>query len=340
MPKTQEAVMKENTDCMLLGRVVSQNRLIYHVLIGEEEKVGKVSGKLQYEALNQEDYPVVGDLVNCKENYDEVVIESILPRKSQIGRKVAGGRSDMQVLATNMDKVFITMSLNNDFNIRRLERYLTLAWDSGAMPVILLTKADLCDDIEERLEEVQFACLGVDVFILSMVTGQGIEDLKQYIKKDETVVFVGSSGVGKSSVVNALLGREEQRVYAIDEHDKGRHTTTHRELFALPSGGMVIDTPGMRELQLMSGDIETTFEDIEQLEGKCYFTNCTHQTEPGCVIREAIEKEEISAERYSAYVKLKKEMAIHEARKRHKEKINLKKHSIRKKAKSTQKWDK
>lgn len=331
MPKFQEAGMKQDTDRMLLGRIVSQNRLIYHVLIEGEEKVGKISGKLQYETLNQEDYPVVGDWVYCKENYDEVVIESILPRKSQIIRKVAGGKSDVQVIATNIDKVFITMSLNNDFNVRRLERYLAIAWDSGAEPVILLTKADLCEGIEERVQEISLSALGVEIFVLSVVTGAGLEALTQAIGEEETVVFIGSSGVGKSSVVNALMGNSVQHVHEIDEHDKGRHTTTHRELFALPSGGMIIDTPGMRELQISQGDMETTFEDIEVLGRSCNFTDCGHHKEPGCAIRKAIESGTLSEERYGSYVKLKREMAIHEARKRHKEKINIKKHALKKK---------
>lgn len=322
--------MNKNTDQILLGRIVSQNRLIYQVLIKGEEKIGKISGKLQYETLNQEDYPVVGDWVRCKINYDEVVIESVLPRKSKITRKVAGGRSDLQVLATNIDKVFITMSLNNDFNVRRLERYLAIAWDSGAIPVILLTKADLCEEVSEKVDDLRLSAVGVEVLIVSIVTRQGIEELKDYIGKEETIVFIGSSGVGKSSVVNALMDRAIQNVHEIDEHDKGRHTTTHRELFTLPSGGMIIDTPGMRELQFSQGDMETTFEDIERLAKSCYFSNCQHNNEPGCAIREAIENGELLKERYHSYVKLKRELEIHEARKKFKEKVNMKNHSLKK----------
>lgn len=331
MSKYQEAEMQYKQNDRLVGRVISQNRFLYQVLIDREEKVGKVCGKLQYGANNKEDYPVVGDWVIYKENGGEVIIEEILPRKTMISRKVAGGRSDLQVLATNMDKVLITMAFNNDFNLRRLERYLAIAWESGAIPMILLTKSDLCEDIAVKVESIEQIAFGVDILAVSSLTGEGFEALRQSIKSEETVVFIGSSGVGKSSIVNKLMGRDIQMIKAIDEHDKGRHTTTHRELFELPEGGMVIDTPGMRELQFSQGDMETTFHEIELLSEACYFSDCTHTTEPKCAIREAIENGGLLKERYGSYVKLRREMEIHEARKRHKEKVNFKKHTIKKK---------
>lgn len=331
MPKFQEAGMNQITDNSLLGRVVSQNRLIYHVLINGEEKVGRVSGKLQYELLSKQDYPVVGDWVMCKENGEDVVIQSVLPRKSIICRKVAGAKSEQQVLAANIDKVFIAMALNNDFNLRRLERYLAIAWDSGAIPIALLTKADLCEEREMKEACVRECALGVEVISISTVTDEGVETLRECIGKEDTVVFIGSSGVGKSSIVNRLMGETIQVVKDIDEHDKGRHTTTHRELFVLPTGGMIIDTPGMRELQFNQGDMDTTFKDIESISAGCYFNDCKHEKEPGCAIRKAIETGELSEERYRSYVKLKKELQIQEARRKHKEKINLRKNTPKRK---------
>lgn len=321
----------QQNEAILIGRITSQYRDMYHLLTDKGEAEGRVSGKFNYTVDAKEDYPVVGDFVRCKlAHKGEVIIENILPRKSMICRKVAGAKSDMQVLATNIDKVFIAMSLNNDFNIRRLERYMMIAWESGATPVVVLTKADLCQDIDSKIKEVELIAVGVEVIAVSVMEELGIEAIRNCIEEEETVVFIGSSGVGKSSLVNKLLGMDIQEVKTIDEHDKGRHTTTHRELFQLPSGGMIIDTPGMRELQFNQGDLESTFSDIEALSRDCYFTDCKHQTEPRCAIKLAIEKGELSRERYDSYVKLGRELRLLEARKKHKEKINMKKHSKKK----------
>jgi ribosome biogenesis GTPase len=200
------------------------------------------------------------------------------------------------------------MSLNKDFNLRRLERYLALAWDSGAAPVILLTKADLCQDLEERLAEIQSVAFGIPVIVTSSLLDEGIEEIRELIKPGVTAVFLGSSGVGKSTLINHLLGKEWIKVGDIrEDDDKGRHTTTRRDLMMIPEGGAVIDTPGMREIGLESGDLSSTFQDIEDLALECRFRDCTHESEPGCQVRRAIEEGTLSEERLASYKKLQKE---------------------------------
>ncbi len=221
------------------------------------------------------------------------------------------------------------MSLNNNFNLRRLERYINIAWDSGATPVILLTKLDLCEDLEDKLLSLDQVALGIDKISVSSLTGEGVEVVRNIIKSDDTVVFIGSSGVGKSTIINKLLEKEVQITKEVDEYDKGRHTTTHRELFVLPTGGAIIDTPGMRELQLSQGDVEATFKDIEDLALKCHFSDCKHKSEPKCAVQQAIERGELSKERFISYEKIKKEIANEEKRRRAKERINERKARIR-----------
>lgn len=318
-----------------LGRVSTQYRNLYKVITCSGEISANVSGKLQYEFFNKEDFPVVGDWVAIEDlGHEEGVIQGVLKRKSLLCRKVAGVKSEEQVLATNIDKVFITMSLNNDFNLRRLERYINIGWDSGATPIILLTKSDLCEDLDEKFTEIEAVALGIDVITVSSLTGEGVDVVSNLIKSCDTVVFIGSSGVGKSTLINRLLGEEIQVTKEIGEHDKGRHTTTHRELFILPQGGIIIDTPGMRELQLSKGDIESTFKDIEELAARCHFSDCKHSTEPRCAVKEAIENGELSESRFNSYEKLKKELQNEERRRRAKALVNerrIKKNSNTKK---------
>jgi ribosome biogenesis GTPase len=317
---------ENNLNQYLLGRVYAQHRNLYKVITEKGEISATISGKLQYELINKKDYPVVGDWVNFEElGHGEGIIHQIQERKTLICRKVAGAKSEEQVLAANIDKIFITMSLNNNFNLRRLERYINIAWDSGAIPIILLTKLDLCEDLEEKLIELDEVALGIDKISVSSLTGKGIEVVRNLIKSDDTVVFIGSSGVGKSTIINKLLGEEVQITKEVGEADKGRHTTTHRELFILPTGGAIIDTPGMRELQLSQGDVESTFKDIEELVLKCHFSDCKHKSEPKCAVKEAIEKGELSKERFMNYEKIKREIANEERRRRAKERINQRK---------------
>ena len=215
-----------------------------------------------------------------------------------------------QLVAANFDYVFIIQSLNNNFNLHRIERYLSLAWESGGVPVIVLTKSDLVPNVQEYIEQVENIAFGVEIYAVSCVTKQGLENLEKYFSKGNTIVFLGSSGVGKSTLVNTLYGKEVMKTSEIREEDsRGRHTTTSRNLIMLPNGAMIIDTPGMRELGMWDAEsgISKTFQDIEKYLGMCKYSNCTHTNEPGCKILEAIEKGEIQRERFDEYLKLQKE---------------------------------
>ncbi len=215
-----------------------------------------------------------------------------------------------QLVAANFDYVFIIQSLNNNFNLHRIERYLSLAWESGGVPVIVLTKSDLVSNVQEYIEQVENIAFGVEIYAVSCVTKQGLDNLEKYFSKGNTIVFLGSSGVGKSTLVNTLYGKEVMKTSEIREEDsRGRHTTTSRNLIMLPNGAMLIDTPGMRELGMWDAEsgISKTFQDIEKYLGMCKYSNCTHTNEPGCKILEAIEKGEIQKERFDEYLKLQKE---------------------------------
>lgn len=298
------------------GRVIAQERDMYRVVTEEQEYMAGVSGKFRYNALRQSDYPAVGDyvLVECNSEDDYAVIREVLPRKNAFVRKAAGTNNEEQIVAANIDTVFICMSLNKDFNIRRIERYLSITWDSGASPVIVLTKKDLCDESDSRLAQISNIAIGVPVIAISVLDEEGLKQLYTYLGEKKTAAFVGSSGVGKSTLINRLLEKNMIKTGALRNDDKGRHTTTHRELFMLREGGMVIDTPGMRELGMWSSEdgIERTFSDIEELSGFCRFSDCTHSTEPGCAVRNALKEGVISEERYQAYKKLKAENAYNE----------------------------
>lgn len=297
----------------VLGRVIQQERELYQVVTDQEDYSARVSRKFRYGAERPSDYPAVGDfvLMQCVNENDIAVIQKVLPRKSQFMRKAAGTNSVEQIVATNIDTVFICMSLNNDFNVRRLERYLSVAWDSGAMPVIVLTKVDLCDDVDTKLLEIENIAIGVPIIETSIVDEAGLSQIYQYLKEYHTVAFVGSSGVGKSSLINHVFGTDQLETGGLRNDDKGRHTTTHRELFMISGKGMVIDTPGMRELGMWSAQdgIDHTFSDIEELVGKCRFSDCSHGNESGCAVRQAVKDGLITEERYRAYMRLKAENA-------------------------------
>ena len=312
---------KNNSD-YLAGRVAVVNRGLYKVFTAEGEVLAAISGKMQHRTDSLDQYPVVGDwvIVNAADSaLGHSVINEIFPRKSRFSRKVAGRKTSEQILAANIDYLFICISLNQDFNIRRLERYLIMAWEGGACPVIALTKADLCADIPQKLSQVQTAALGVNTHVVSVVSQKGLAILKEYLKTGQTVALIGSSGVGKSTLINYLAGSEILSTSPVRSSDgKGRHTTTHRELVILKDGGIVIDTPGMRELHIMDVDqgINSTFKDIEELARSCRFRDCRHQTEPHCAEKQAVESGELSAKRLSNYFKLQKEAAYMERKNR------------------------
>ncbi|MDD4564348.1 MAG: ribosome small subunit-dependent GTPase A [Eubacteriales bacterium] len=299
-------------DGLFLARIIEQHRDLYKAVCEDGELHAGVSGNFIYRANDNSDFPAVGDWVMIDRRDDSAgnaVIHHILQRKSVFDRRAAGTANGVQIVASNIDIVFLCMSLNADFNLRRLERYLSIAWNSMATPVIVLTKADLCDDLSSRLAELAKISAGADVVVCTSMEESGYKEVQSYIKEGKTIAFIGSSGVGKSTLINLLMGRDVLKTKEIREDDgKGRHTTTHRQLLVLPDGGIVIDTPGMRELQLDSADLSRSFEDIEALAEQCRFRDCSHSTEPGCAVRKAIEAGELPQERMENYKKLRREM--------------------------------
>ncbi|QIQ21404.1 ribosome small subunit-dependent GTPase A [Zophobihabitans entericus] len=295
---------------LMLARVTEQHRSLYTIMTETGEKHASVSGKFAYLTHDTAAYPAVGDWVMVSElatNGDHIIIQQVLSRKSIFDRKAAGTHQAIQVVATNIDTIFICMSLNADFNLRRLERYLAIAWQSAATPVIVLTKSDLCSDIATKLTEIEAISFGVDVLLTSILNHEVQDIFAPYLSQEKTVVFLGSSGVGKSSIINQLMGKEVLLTREVGSDDSGRHTTTHRAMFVLPTGGVVIDTPGMRELQLDSGNLSKTFEDLEELSSQCKFRNCSHTSERGCAVLAAIADGTLSAGRLENYRKLEKE---------------------------------
>jgi ribosome biogenesis GTPase / thiamine phosphate phosphatase len=294
------------------ARVVAQQRGLWRVAGDFRECWARASGKVRKESEDGGDWPAVGDWVAVEICIGEhtTVIESVLRRRSRFSRKQAGKKIAEQVIAANVDKAVVIAGLDGDFNPRRIERYFAQCWDSGAQPILVLNKADMCAELEERLVTAETVAMGAPVFALSARTGEGVPPLEAGLVAGETLVFLGSSGVGKSSLINRLLQREQQATQAVRDSDsRGRHTTTSRQLFALPSGTMVIDTPGLRELHLWdaSAGLAQAFADIDQVAAQCRFSDCTHESEPGCALRAALEHGELDAERWESRRKLERE---------------------------------
>lgn len=315
-PHVKQAFSEYNKQNGIPARIVSEDKGSYLLMSELGESRGKVSGLYWHASNNRSDFPAVGDWVVMEAHSVDstAVIHSLLPRTNEICRKVVGENTEKQVLAANIDSVFIVSGLDNNFNLRRLERYISLVWDSDAKPVIILNKADLLqenDEIYTIQNDIESIAFDVPVHFISVVTGQGLEELGTYFQDNQTVAFLGSSGVGKSTLTNHFLGKATQKINETRASDsKGRHTTTRRQLFMLPSGGMLIDTPGMRELQLWADDKEINhgFSDIDSLAEHCRFNNCTHNHEPGCAVQSAVSNDELDPERLSNFNKIQREL--------------------------------
>jgi ribosome biogenesis GTPase / thiamine phosphate phosphatase len=295
------------------GRVFLEHKTFFRVYTQFGEMLAEISGKLRHEAVNRGDLPAVGDWVAItpRSEGDRAIIHAVLPRRTSFARKMAGSRTAEQIVGTNIDTVFLLTSLNQDFNLRRIERYLIVAWESGANPIIVLSKSDLCEQVEDRVSEVESVARSVPIHVVSVVNNFGLQELAHYFRRGLTVALLGSSGVGKSTLINHLTGMERLKVQSVrEDDDRGKHTTTHRELVLLPGGGLVLDTPGMRELQLWDGEesLPVVFEDIEVLADECFFSDCRHEDEPRCAVRDALAEGSIDASRYESYEKLQKEL--------------------------------
>ena len=302
------------------ARVFRQDKHRFLVHTGSDVVPAILTGSLTSRLAAVGDSVTVGDwvLVTADLNSETQSIHELLPRRSAFKRKSAGAATREQVVAANLDIVFLISGLDGDFNLRRIERYVTQAWSSGATPVILLNKADVCDDVEGRLMAASAVAPGVDVHTVSARNGTGVKEIEEYLRPGVTIALLGSSGVGKSTLLNSLMGEHRMEVGDVREDDsRGRHTTTHREMIILPSGALVIDTPGMRELQLWSSseDLQRTFAEVSDLAAQCRFNDCSHTTEPGCAVLEALASGELDQDRYDSHLKLEKEVAYLERRK-------------------------
>lgn len=292
-------------DGLIRARISEENRGLYKIISERGESRAELRGRLRHEAFSREELPAVGDWVLAKEHGEHSILHFLFERRSKFSRKVAGKKIEEQIVAANVDTVLLVSSLNREFNVRRLERYLALAWESGARPIVVLNKSDLCHTASEYRAAAERAATGVRIVVASIVSGQGILELREIVGQGGTTALLGSSGAGKSSLINAILRRRVQATQEVREgDDRGRHTTTSRQLIVVPGGGVLLDTPGMRELQLWeaSGGIPLAFPDIQELAVRCKFRDCSHKHEPGCAVRETMD-----GERLANYHKLKRE---------------------------------
>ena len=302
------------------ARVTVAYGATFRVATTRGDELADTSGRLKHDATERRDLPAVGDWVAIKPTTiarGRSTIHAVLPRTSVFSRRAAGEGTLEQIVATNVDVMFLVTDLDMDFNVRRLERYLTMTWESGARPVILLNKSDIGESADERAAEAAAVAPGVPIHLISARTGAGLEALDTYLVPGRTVAVLGSSGVGKSTLINRLLGEERLATNTVRESDqRGRHTTTHRELVALPGGALLIDTPGMREIQLWSSDagILEAFDDVSTLAAGCFFANCGHESEPRCAVKAAVADGRLAADRLESFLKLRREQTVLAAR--------------------------
>jgi ribosome biogenesis GTPase len=310
-----QAFARFAADELVPARVSVAYGATFRVITAEGDYLADITGRMRHEAQGRRDLPAVGDWVAVKPTTiagGRATIQGILPRTSIFSRKAAGTDTTEQILATNVDTALLMTAFDQDLNLRRIERYLALTWESGAAPVILVNKSDLSDEVETLRAEVDRIALGVPVLAISAKQNEGLDALAPYLIPGRTLVVLGSSGVGKSTLINRLMGEEHFKTREVrDDDHRGRHTTTHRELVVLPSGAILIDTPGMRELQLWSADagVAGAFDDITALAADCYFADCQHATEPKCAVKQAVERGEMPADRLANFHKLQAEQA-------------------------------
>jgi ribosome biogenesis GTPase len=295
------------------ARVVAEHRGGYYVRGERGDHLASARGRLRDDEI-WGGMPAVGDWVAvCDAPGGRQAIEAVLPRRTKVSRKTPWLKAEEHILVANVDTVFLVTGLDHDFNPRRLERYLVAAWDSGADPVVLLTKLDVCDD-PGKLVAAEEVAVGVPVVAVSSVTGEGLDDLRGFLAPARTFVVLGSSGTGKSTLVNRLAGRTLMETGDLRNDGRGRHTTRHRQLLVLPDGSIVIDTPGLRELQVWEGDVDSAFADIAELAAECRFSDCAHSSEPDCAVQEALESGELDPARWASYRRLERELRAIEAR--------------------------